>query len=424
MSSLGEILRAAKEESGRGLGDLTVLSAVNDPFRLDTPTDHAAGAWLRDQMEAAGLLDRANPIHNRGIHYAIVASGDAKLPSGKDKNDADCWAFLESASKAARWLGYVPFEKIIDARNADPIIRLRPEDGSARAVVYTGALVELPDAIDLNPELALADFTAKQAYRLVFYGEKTSLGEVLEPLANIYDADLYLPSGEISDTLLATMAKVGANDGRPMVVFIFADCDPAGYQMAVSIGHKLRALKEGFNPSLKFQVYAPALTVEQVKTLGLPSTPLKETELRAAGWRARYGVEQTEIDALATLDPDALTEIVEEAVAPFYDENLAARISEAKAAWEEEAQQELEAKLDEELLEDIRARAQETLEALKEQLEAAASIDIAIDLPIPPIPQAEPSDDAPEPLVSSDMPLEEAIDALRARKDYSNGGDT
>src|SRR4029079_14885208 len=109
MSSLGEILRAAKEESGRGLGDLTALSTVNDPFRLDTPTDHAAGAWLRDQMEAAGLLDRAHPIHNRGIHYAIVASGDAKLPSGKDKNDADWWAFLESASKAARWLGYVPF---------------------------------------------------------------------------------------------------------------------------------------------------------------------------------------------------------------------------------------------------------------------------------------------------------------------------
>ena len=95
MSTLGEILRAAKEESGRGLGDLTVLSAVNDPFRLDTPTNHAAGAWLRDQMETAGLLARTNPIHNRGIHYAIVAAGDAKLPSGKGyKNDADCWAFL------------------------------------------------------------------------------------------------------------------------------------------------------------------------------------------------------------------------------------------------------------------------------------------------------------------------------------------
>ncbi len=110
--SLGDILRAAKEESGLGLGDLTVLSAVNDPFRLDTPANHVNGKWLYDQMEACGLLARANPIHNRGIHYAIVARGGVKLPSGKPyKNDADCWAFLEDrASKAARWLGYVPFE--------------------------------------------------------------------------------------------------------------------------------------------------------------------------------------------------------------------------------------------------------------------------------------------------------------------------
>ena len=107
-----------------------------------------------------------------------------------------------------------------------------------------------------------------------------------------------------------------------------------------------------------------------------------------------------------------------------YDEDLADRIEEAKSAWEEEAQEELDGKLDKDMLEDIRARAQETLDALREQLSDAASIDIDIDLPVPPIPQAEPTEDAPEPLVSSDMPLEEAIDALRARKNYSNGGDT
>ena len=113
------------------------------------------------------------------------------------------------------------------------------------------------------------------------------------------------------------MAKTGAEDGREMIVLVFADCDPAGYQMAVSIGHKLRALKEAFNPSLKFQVHAPALTVEQVRRFDLPSTPLKETERRADGWRLKHGVEQTEIDALATLRPELLREIVEEACDPF-----------------------------------------------------------------------------------------------------------
>ena len=37
---LGDLLRAAADEHELGLGDLTVLSAVNDPFRLDTPTNH------------------------------------------------------------------------------------------------------------------------------------------------------------------------------------------------------------------------------------------------------------------------------------------------------------------------------------------------------------------------------------------------
>ena len=105
------------------------------------------------------------------------------------------------------------------------------------------------------------------------------------------------------------------------------------------------------------------MTVDQVKALGLPSTPLKETELRAAGWRARYGVEQTEIDALATLNPDALTEIVEEAVAPFFDEGLADRIAEAKNAWEEEAQEDFDGKLDKEMSK-ILERRPETLDAL------------------------------------------------------------
>jgi hypothetical protein len=37
----------------------------------------------------------------------------------------------------------------------------------------------------------------------------------------------------------AAIAKDGDHDGRPMVLFSLADCDPAGHQMPVSIGRKL-----------------------------------------------------------------------------------------------------------------------------------------------------------------------------------------
>jgi hypothetical protein len=41
--SLGDILRDEKDRTGLGLGELTVLSNVNDPYRLDTKANHTDG---------------------------------------------------------------------------------------------------------------------------------------------------------------------------------------------------------------------------------------------------------------------------------------------------------------------------------------------------------------------------------------------
>ena len=119
-----------------------------------------------------------------------------------------------------------------------------------------------------------------------------------------YDADLYLPTGEISDTQLHTMASTGNSDGRKLIVFTLTDFDPAGWQMPVSIGRKLQAFKDLQFPDLEFEVQPVALTGEQARSLDLPSTPLKETERRGTKWRAAMGWEQTEINALSTLQPD------------------------------------------------------------------------------------------------------------------------
>ena len=81
-------------------------------------------------------------------------------------------------------------------------------------------------------------------------------------------------------------------------------------------------------PKLRFEVVPVALNVDQVRELALPSTPLKETEKRADRWREAFGVEQTEIDALATLQPDTLREIVERAFDPYFDDTLEDRVSE------------------------------------------------------------------------------------------------
>ena len=99
-------------------------------------------------------------------------------------------------------------------------------------------------------------FRVDQPYRLVFFGEKTSLEDVLSPVARDCGADLYLPAGEISDTMLYQMAQAGA-DGRPADggVRASADCDPSGLADAdLDRRASCRRSRRCCSPSLEFQV--------------------------------------------------------------------------------------------------------------------------------------------------------------------------
>ena len=67
--------------------------------------------------------------------------------------------------------------------------------------------------------------------------------------------------------MIHRIAKDADDDGRPLVMFTVADCDPAGHQMSVSIGRKLQAFHDLLFPDLRFEVVPVALTVEQVRDL-------------------------------------------------------------------------------------------------------------------------------------------------------------
>jgi hypothetical protein len=156
-----------------------------------------------------------------------------------------------------------------------------------------------------------------------------------------------------------------------------------------------------------------------LSTLGLPSTPLKETEKRASGWKARYGVEQTEIDALATLRPDELRRIVRRAVAPYWDAGLEDRARRARNKWEAEAQRVFEAQIDPEQMARLRTQAEQAVDNLRASLAELnlATEGLLIDWPPALMPEPECRGDGPN-LVNSDMSLPEAIATLRERKKY------
>jgi len=424
---LRSVLESVRTQIGCSLRDLTVLSPSVDPYRLDTTGGHCDGAWAAEQIDR--LIGPTRQIHLRGLHYAISVSGDVVKPDGTlFLNDHDNWEWLSGrAAKAARWLGYVPFERITDNRNAEPIVH-RKEIVTPAAFVSCGLSVQIPSIGNLEPFPYATGFDARQTFQFVIFGEKASLEDVVSPIAARRCADVYLQTGEMSDTYIYRIAKDAHADGRPLVVFTVTDCDPSGHQMSVSIARKLQAFRDLFFPNLKFEVVPVALTVEQVRELGLPSTPLKETEKRADRWREAFGVEQTEIDALATLQPDVLSEIIERAFDPYYDRTLESRVRRAQEDWHARAMQALNDQVDYERIEAIRraaakrlAKVRDTIADINRQLETAVG-----DVSLPPIRVPKPSidpDAETHALVSFDDDWLTATRAMKDRKSYIQASD-
>src|SRR5262245_53972241 len=144
MARLRSILEDACAKLGCSLNALTVLSNQRDPFRVDTPANHRDGSWLAEQAGRHGLGERK--IHLRGLHYLLL-SAEAVKPNGLPYTNTDTdWEWMsEDCAKAARWLGYIPFDQIVDARNSPPTV-ITQEELPLRPYVTVGVEVTIPDA--------------------------------------------------------------------------------------------------------------------------------------------------------------------------------------------------------------------------------------------------------------------------------------
>ncbi len=359
-------LRTIIQSAGGSLASNTVMSALTDPYRLDTPANHRDAKWLADAWHQTQIIQ----IHCRGLHYALVSLPDLRKPNGEPyKNTDDDWTWLQKVSNHARWLGYIEFEAILDERNSGPEIWLPPS--FYQTGIHIGHNADLLDDEPTMPEISIDCQAphARQAFRLVLIGEKSSLRHVLQPICQRYEAELILPTGELSTTLLHGIVKRAADDGRPCRVFYLSDFDPSGVHMPVEVSRKMQALVDLKFDGLNIELHRCALLSEQVTVLNLPETPMKETERRADRWRERYQCEQTEIDALSTLQPGKLAEIVAHDLQPYFDATLQKR---QRLAYEVAAQ-EMRSQIDSamEPFEAELEEAQSLIDAAAEELAAA-----------------------------------------------------
>jgi hypothetical protein len=291
---------------------LIALSRQNDPFYIDPDgARQTAAEWFAKLWKNFKIGDG---VHLRRLHYLFI-SQPRPLPTPYE-NSNNCWQYLLSASKDARYLDLVPIEAFVDRRNPDAIPNAKVT-GEPNVEVDDGDDLEsLPDEMPDPPQALLNVPEPAQRYQIELWCEKTTMDDILQPLAERYGITYVPGAGQTSLTLCYHCSERAKADGRPVRILYVSDFDHQGQSMPVAMARKVEfELRNGGFDDLDVQVRAVALTEDQIKRYDLPRF---------------LGTGATELDALEAKNPGELAKILEKEIARYYDATLAQRTN-AKA---------------------------------------------------------------------------------------------
>jgi hypothetical protein len=330
-------IRALAKEIKVPAIDLLAMAEVNDPFYVDIPYRTAAAQWF---VELRDRIDFGYRFHIRRAHYKIVSQPIPVVkPNGEayENTDRD-WGLLLQASRDARYLELIDNGAVIDNRNPGATINAEFAIANIPSIHVVGnELYEmsLPKQLDL-PELILGGFKALQRYLVEIWTEKSGQNDVLLPLARRHGVNLINFDGECSETGCRDAIKRSIESGRPLRIIYLSDFDPAGRSMPVAAARKIEFWCRCHHPDLDVTVDPIALLPEQAARYGLPRTPIKTGERRAAKFEERFGLGATELDALEAVTPGELRKIVEAGILRHIDPDLPEREQTARQAINDE----------------------------------------------------------------------------------------
>ena len=142
------------------------------------------------------------------------------------------------------------------------------------------------------------DYWQEAPHNVEVWCEKEAMYGVLAPVVvEEYGLSLYVSKGQSSASYLYEAAEAMREDGRPAVVYILADFDPAGFRIAGKIEAGLR---EHLGDGVPVGAHRIAVTHEQMEDpeLDIPTRPVKKSDQDAAGFVARYGDVSAELEAV------------------------------------------------------------------------------------------------------------------------------
>jgi hypothetical protein len=165
---------------GSKASDYLALSVHNDPYYVSTHKNWAMAHWVEQVYPQLGFTRLA---HIRAVHYRIRIATTYTFPRfnsvgtvtervSYSANHGEGWSFLQEAVGAARYLGTLAWDRIVDNRNPPPKTRPTADQREAtlsvvpsgvvtvdeiEAVCLEDALPEVPDLPELPEVEAMVD---------------------------------------------------------------------------------------------------------------------------------------------------------------------------------------------------------------------------------------------------------------------------
>lgn len=242
------------------------------------------------EYQAAGFT-----LTVRQLYYQLVARGHIPNTERSYKNTT-------ALVNDARLAGMIDWDAIED-RTREFITRPRWASGN-----------EILDGVARQFHM---DMWANQQTRVFVIVEKEALTGVLQATCHKNDVPLLAARGYPSASVLREFADTtlldAVREGQNVAIIHLGDHDPSGIDMTRDLEDRIRMFLDGEG---SFELRRIALTMDQIEEQQPPPNPAKITDSRYASYRAEYGGESWELDALR---PQYLNALVESTIDEYID---------------------------------------------------------------------------------------------------------
>ena len=189
------------------------------------------------------------------------------------------------------------------------------------------------------PRLSLSRPTVAQRYHLEVWAEKTTVDDVVEPIAGRFAFNYLAFAGQPGIKPCRELVDRAVRHGRPVRILYISDFDPQGESMPVAVARKIEFVGAERGLDLDIRLIPIVLTAQQCVDLKLPRAPIKDGDRGRSTFEERHGEGATELDALEALHPGLLHDLLVAEVERYHDATLNERVDERFEELSAEAQQ-------------------------------------------------------------------------------------